>query len=345
MNINYVELEIILENIKKFNGEKPENDTSLPFNIYLERDKDETDLMELMKEPELTLDSWFVGYKYFIKNFYNIVDINRCYKYVLQGAMWLSSYEFKLDSGILGDYRYTIHNKDHLRVNTEYLKIVHDYIYYLSPLLCKFEACIEDKRIDRNVDEMDIKPENYGEDFKIVKWIFDESNMEKGFEFIVRLREDILAMFLPPIKLRRPIEDINCGDTPHYKYFSKLFPDKMGYLVSIIDYAQTNKHPLWVIYCIAETFTNYTGIKIYENCIFLRAYELQYDFSKVEYPYIYQLFNLKWRCYTKDNEMILESEDLIEILVCWMKQMNNYCDIIDFIYKNSKDITEFDLLC
>lgn len=66
-------------------------------------------------------------------------------------------------------------------------------ISHLEWFFRALQNCIEDNRIDRNVDEMTINPENYGDDSQIVKWIDDESNKEKGFDFIVRLREDILA--------------------------------------------------------------------------------------------------------------------------------------------------------
>jgi len=89
-----------------------------------------------------------------------------------------------------------------------------------------------------------------------------------GNIFLTRLREDIVASYLPPINLRRPVEDIDIVINPNFNLFSKSFPDDMRKVINIIEHAQITKHPYAVFMTFFDTLKSFFKIDFYKGKLF-----------------------------------------------------------------------------
>lgn len=310
------------ENIRIFNV----NVYELHLILKLIKDYDDFDMLDM------SLDDWFILYKHTIKNFYNI-DVKKNLDILLGQASKFLKYTYKSKSTLLGNFEYTIHKDNVLRVDITFIKLIaslnkhitEDVGYNIEPLIPQisvdpFKYYVEHKLEgyeDAKIDLVSIDMSNLkDEDAKIMNWLNNEVNIEKGNLFQTRLREDIVASYLPPIELRRPHEEIDIVISPNFSKFSKELPDDMRTVINIVEHAQITKHPYAIYMTFFDSLKSFFKINFYKECMFHRQYIKEVPKTSL-YPIIRQQYTGEYIVEFK-NDIHCVSHDTREIILKWV---------------------------
>jgi hypothetical protein len=309
-------------------------------------------LLKLIKDYEDTyfedvnLDTFLNDYNYFIKNIYSIDNPCKYYEKIKIHVSKLISKQYDKNNNILGNFEYTVTNGNVQCVNIDFLKLISNLITNVNidseiTEVLKFN---HDKYIvTRN--ETDYDTEDYFEVVKLdhlkfdnkyiefIKWLNSEIEMQKGNLFQTRLREDILASYLPPMDLRRPVEDIDIIVTPNFSKFSKLLPEKIGIVMNIIEHSQVTKHPYIIFMTLFNSLKSIYHQDFYNKCMFHRQYSND-KINETVLPILKQHFS-GYYYIIYENEIRCKSNDPLEIILKWIEYFDKHFDFLNFIKRNS----------